>query len=265
MMGQAREWWGASRRRRRRVTWLAALLVVAGSVASLVVWVRDTGSSAETPYVAGTPQVYHEPKQVHLPPSALHAAQVATFHFLQTAVLREHVEDSYALVAPSLRKGYTRKRWASGEIPVVPYPVDLKTVRYQLEYSYATGGPDGLPLIGIEVAMRPKAGENQPAMRFGIELEAAGTGSHRHWVVSQWGPRGQLGGEPQGFRGTAPPEPPKNGQLSTVWLLVPAVLLAGFIIVPLGFGLRSWSRNRRLARSFAASSEPTPPSQTTSD
>jgi hypothetical protein len=250
MIGQARQWWAASRRRRRRVTWLAVLLVVSGSVASLVVWVRDTGSSLETPYTPGKVQVYREPKKVPLGGSALHAAQLATYRFLQTAVLRDHVEDSYELIAPSLKKGYTRERWATGEIPVVPYPVDLKTVRYQLEYSYATGGPDGLPLVGLEVAMRPKAGEDQPAMRFGIELEAAGTGTRRHWVVSQWSPKGQLGGEPQGFRGTPPPEPPKSGQISTLWLLVPVLLLSGFILVPMGFGVRSWMRNRRLARSW---------------
>ena len=44
-----------------------------------------------------------------------------------------------------------------------------------------------------------------------------------------------------------------------------ALLLAGFIIVPMGFALRSWSRNRRLARSFATSYEQAPPSETAPD
>jgi hypothetical protein len=159
------------------------------------------------------------------------------------------VEASYELIAPSLRRGYTRERWAKGDIPVVPYPVDLKTVRYQVSYSYASGGPDGWPLLGMEVAMRPKAGEDQPAMRFGIELEAAGTGSRRHWLVSQWGPQGQLGGEPQGGSRNAAPAPlPTHGALSTVWLIIPALLLTGFILVPAAFGFRSWMRNRRIAR-----------------
>jgi hypothetical protein len=250
VIGQARQWWAASRRRRRRVTWLALLLVLSGSVASLVVWARDTGSSSETPYTSGKVQVYREPKRVQLGPQALHAAQIATYNFVRTAVLRDHLEDSYDLIAPSLRKGYTREEWAKGEIPVVPYPVDLKTVRYQVRYSYASGGPDGLPLLGLEVAMRPKKGAEVPQMRFGIELEAAGAGSRRPWVVSQWNPEPGAGGEPQGFRPKRPADPPKSGQLSTVWLLVPIVLLSGFLLVPMAFGLRSWMRNRRIARSY---------------
>src|SRR5512142_3245239 len=128
MIGQARQWWGASRRRRRRVTWLALLVIVAGSVASLVIWERNTSPSYETPLHPGKIVYPKEPATVVLGPQALHAAQLATLTFLRTAVRREHVEDSYALVAPSLRKGYSRSRWATGEIPVVPYPVDLKTV-----------------------------------------------------------------------------------------------------------------------------------------
>lgn len=251
MIGQVRQWWAASRRRRRRVGWLVALVVVAGSVAGLVVYVRDTGTSVETPVSAGKPVYPREPPTVKLGPEALHAAELATYDFLRTAVLRQHVGDSYELAAPSLRKGYTRARWAKGEIPVVPYPVDLRTVRYQVNYSYATGGPDGLPLLGMAVSMQPKPGSDQPAVVYGIELEVAGVGTHRHWMVSQWTPRGTLGGEPQ----TAPSNavrysPPKGGSLSTLWLLVPALLLSGFILVPAAFGFRTWLRNRRIAREY---------------
>ena len=249
-MRQAREWWGASRRRRRRITWVAVLLVVTASVSSLVVWLRDTGPSYETPTHPGRVQVYHAPKQAPLTHAALLAARLTTFNFIRTAVLRDHVEDSWVLMAPVLRRGFTRRRWGKGDIPVVPYPVDLKTVRYQVDYSYASGGPDGLPLLGLEVAMAPKAGEHVQAMRFGIELEAAGTGARQHWVVASWGPRGQLGGEPQGARPTPASELPTGHSLSTVWLLVPALLLAGSIAIPLAFGVRSWIRNRRIARTY---------------
>jgi hypothetical protein len=251
MIGQARQWWAASRRRRRRVVWLVALVVVAGSVGALVVWVRDTGTSVETPVRAGKPLYPREPATVKLGPVALHAAQLTTYRFLSTAVLRQHVEDSYALAAPSLRKGYTRARWAKGEIPVVPYPVDLHTVRYRVDYSYASGGPDGLPLLGMAVSMRPTAGSDQPSVVYGVELEAAGVGAHRHWMISQWTPRGTLGGAPQTAPSNAVPyRPPTSGSLSTLWLLIPGVLLSGFILIPAAIGVRSWIRNRRIARSY---------------
>jgi hypothetical protein len=253
LIGQAQAWWGASRRRRRRVTWLAALLVVAGAVASLVVWVRDTGS---TPSVApterghGQVQFYREPKRVRLTPQAVAAARLTTYRFLRTAVLRQNVAASYALMAPSQRKGYTKERWAAGDIPVIPYPVDLRRVAYQIDYSYGPSPPDGLPRIGMEVSLHPKRGANAPAMVFGIELEAAGTGKRGHWLVAQWGPRGTLGGEPAGARGVTREEAPKGKSLSTVWLLVPAGLLAAIVIIPLGLGVRGWRRQRRVARDY---------------
>jgi hypothetical protein len=41
--------------------------------------------------------------------------------FLRTAVPRVHVERSYDLVTPGFRLGMSRPRWATGDIPVVPF------------------------------------------------------------------------------------------------------------------------------------------------
>jgi len=250
MSGRARQWWWASRRRRRRVSWLAILLVVSASVASLVVWVRNTGHKSIAAYQPGKVQFYQQPKQVALTATALHAARVTTYVFLKTAVLRDHVDESYVLIAPNLRQGMSRKDWAKGEIPIIPYPVDLKTVRFQVDYSYASSPPDGLPLVGMEVSMKPKKGEQQPAMVFGIELKAAGKGAKRHWLVSSWEPRGQLGGEPQSLNHKALAQPAKHGSLSPAYLLVPAGILAAIVIIPVSFGLRGWRRHRRVAREY---------------
>jgi hypothetical protein len=251
MIGRARQWWWASRRRRRRVTWLALLLVISASVASLVVWVRDTGRKSVAPLLPGKVQNYQEPKKVRLTPTALHAAEVTTYVFLSTAVVREHVENSYDLVAPSLRAGMSRADWAKGENSIIPYPVDLKTVRYRVDYSYAASPPDGLPLIGMTVSVKPHKGAQQAAMDFGIELEAAGKGPRRHWLVSSWEPRGQLGGEPQNApRGAVRQEPPRHGSLSAAWLLIPAGILSAIVLIPVSLGVRGWRRHRRVARDY---------------
>jgi hypothetical protein len=54
--------------------------------------------------------------------------------FIATAVARKHLGDSWTVVAPSLRAGYTKKSWAKGDaLPVVPYPgVDAEHVEYFL-------------------------------------------------------------------------------------------------------------------------------------
>ena len=60
-----------------------------------------------------------------------------------------------------------------------------------------------------------------------------------------------LGGEPQTApAGAVPYRPPQGGSLSTLWLLIPALLLSGFILIPAAFGVRSWMRNRRIARGY---------------
>jgi hypothetical protein len=256
MLGQARRWWSASRRRRRRLTWLAVLVAVSSTVASLIVWVHNTGTPLpNTPLRPGKVVVYRAPKSVALTHEQIVAAQVTTYRFLSTAVVRRHVGDSYALMAPALRAGYTKERWAKGEIPVVPYPVDLKRVAYRIDYSYGPSPPDGQARVGMEISMHPKQGSALPAMVFSIELESAGTGARKHWVVSQWGPEGSLGGEPQGAKGTPPEEAPKGQSLSVKWLLIPAGLLGAIVLVPLALALRGWYRHRRVARAYARSLE----------
>ena len=84
-----------------------------------------------------------------------------------------------------------------------------------------------------------------------IELEAAGKGPKRHWLVTSWEPRGQLGGEPQNApRGAVRQEEPRHGSLSATWLLVPAALLALIVLIPVGLGVRGWRRHRRVAREY---------------
>jgi hypothetical protein len=55
--------------------------------------------------------------------------------FVQTAVVRRDVAKSWAMVAPSLKAGFTLAQWKTGAIPVVPFPraalksVDLVAIR----------------------------------------------------------------------------------------------------------------------------------------
>ena len=55
--------------------------------------------------------------------------------FIATAVARKHLGDSWAVVAPSLKAGYTFAQWKNAKaLPVVPYPLDdINKVQYALE------------------------------------------------------------------------------------------------------------------------------------
>ncbi len=168
--------------------------------------------------------------------------------FIETAVFRRHVDDSWELTTPALRQGLTRKAWAAGTIPVVPYPGDaVAQVRWLLDYSYAR-------TIGMKVAIYPKPGAQVSRQVFDIELQNAGTGARPRWLVSAWSPSGgpQIataapGGPPVAFA-------PEHSSLRPIWLLAPVALIVGSMLALLGWlALRGWIRSTRANRAYLKS------------
>ena len=186
----------ASPRRRRRLAWLGALGAAAGAVALLIVLFPSPDKVEETaPLEPGgwvpAPQEQVEPSQ----DATAHALAVAA-DFVRTAVARRNVGSSWELVTPRFRLGFTRKAWAKGDIPVVPFPVDI--ARWRLEYSLRNE-------LGFEVALFPPKQSDQRATVFDIGMLAVGSGSDRHWLVDYFSP-GPVGSAPS--PGTLRPEQP---------------------------------------------------------
>jgi len=231
----------ASRRRRRRLTWAAGIAIVAAGVVVIGIEFSNTGQRGLTKATpGGPPTTSPPPKTVPFRRSARQVQPVVA-KFVRTAVLRRHVEQSYDLVAPALREGLTRTQWASGAIPVVPYPAsDLAFSRWKLQYSYANR-------VGLLVAMFPKPKAKTPYEAFAIELTAVGPPAHRRWLVDSWAPAGMGIGRP------GPPSPVSNlpppSQLSRVWILGPIGFVVGLIVLlPASLVVRGYLRNRRLRR-----------------
>ena len=170
--------------------------------------------------------------------------------FIESAVLRDHVERSYDLSDPQLQAGLSRAEWRTGNIPVVPFPRDdLQLVRWKLDYSFRDR-------IGLKVAFQPKPKATVGSMVFNMELRAIGHGKGRHWLVDDWTPASMGGAAPstRSARGALDLSPPtgKPG-LSAAWLLVPVSLLLGAIVLlPLGLALRGWYARSRADRSYGA-------------
>jgi hypothetical protein len=71
---------------------------------------------------------------IKMPQSALAVARA----FIHEAVLRENPGASWDLVTPQMRSGSTRAQWATGNIPVTPFPkADLGRVLFKVERSRA--------------------------------------------------------------------------------------------------------------------------------
>jgi hypothetical protein len=104
--------------------------------------------------------------------------------FIATAVARKNIKDSWTVVSPQLRSGYTQKQWTSGQdLPVVPYPgVDTKHVQFYLDYASTKE-------ILVEVGLAGKPGVSSRPVTFMLGLVPVGTRSKYAWKVNYWMPR----------------------------------------------------------------------------
>jgi hypothetical protein len=235
----------SSPRRRRRLTAWGGAVVLVGAIAFAMIHWSNTGTdydiAADTSEPAPPPP---PPKRVPFTPDLRHDVLETAARFLQTAVVREHVEDSWELTAPSLKAGYTPETWATEDIPVAPYPVDV--AKWDVDYSW-----EGV--VGLKVALFPKKGEDVPAAVFDMQLRAVGKGDKRRWLVDSWTPTSYTG-VPNGplLGGSNEPPVQYKSPLGTTWLFLPVGIILFALAVTLLFLGRNWFRDRRAARRYEA-------------
>jgi hypothetical protein len=105
--------------------------------------------------------------------------------FLATAVVRKNLAQSWDVIAPSMKQGFTFAQWKNGGgsegLPVIPYPIDnVDTAQYHL--FYATDQE-----ILVDVGLSAKNRVQRPR-RFRLGMEPVGTGPDKQWLVSYWMP-----------------------------------------------------------------------------
>jgi hypothetical protein len=104
--------------------------------------------------------------------------------FLATAVSRKRLADSWDVVAPELKKGYTQAAWSHAKsLPIIPYPVaDIEKVNYYLDYASTKE-----VLLEVGVSAKPDAGIRP--VTFQLALRPVPKGNKRVWMVDYWMPR----------------------------------------------------------------------------
>ena len=153
------------------------------AVVSVIFW--NTADNIET-FSGGKADIYVAPTPHTLTKDERAALVLVAQRFVESAVTRDHPERAYAIAGRSLRAGLTKKQWATGEIPVVPYPVE--SARWKVEYSHSEG-------VGLLVMVDPTEGVGAQAHRVRDE-HGAGQGWWRERLA-----RGELGCR----RAAAPP------------------------------------------------------------
>jgi hypothetical protein len=166
--------------RLQRRLFIGALAIFAlGAVALTVVLFGNTATNRETAISSEDAQVLTPQKTV---PVSEEAKAVAT-RWILGAVNRTDLEGTYDLTHPDIRGTMTRAQWATGEIPVIPYPVDkVYDGRWRVDYSYED---EAL----LEIGLIPAENASERALTFYIGLKKVGEGESARWVVNYWSPR----------------------------------------------------------------------------
>jgi hypothetical protein len=159
----------------KALPWVVAFVLVGAAIAAGIIW-SNTGKSTATP-LTNQPanDVSKVPATVKLQPGAQKVAR----RFIQTAVARKNLPEAYTLVTDQLKQGQSLKSWNTGNIAVIPYPVDaIKYAPMKIDFSYPKEAQ-------IQVALLPKAGTGVKPQLFIMDLVKR-NGS---WLVNSWVPK----------------------------------------------------------------------------
>jgi hypothetical protein len=165
---------------------LSGLVLAAGIVALLyaldVFGTEGTRSSAKASSVAKQTRTAPAPKTVPLAPEVRRVAVA----WISTAVPRTNLERAWQLTAPELKQGLSLAQWKTGNIPIVPYPLDrlpkdaVASALYKVDWSRPRDA-------SLEFVLGPVKGTK--AQTFIIGLRRYGRGADARWLVYDWQPR----------------------------------------------------------------------------
>lgn len=161
---------------RKALPWVLVVLVVGGVIAIVAIKYSNTGHSTATPLTnKPADDVSKVPPTVKLPPGATRVAR----RFIESAVARKNLSDSYSIVTNEIKQGQSLKSWKTGNIAVVPYPVvDVKYAPMKIDFSYPAEAQ-------IEVALLPKVGTKVKGQLFIMDIVKR----DGKWLVNSWVPR----------------------------------------------------------------------------
>jgi hypothetical protein len=233
----------SSPRFRRRLTWLAVLLVIAGLITLAATKYANTGASNATPLIDKPATVYRVPARMHLTTRDRNELFAVTSQFVQTAVVRKHLDSAWSMLGPEMKVGQTRASWDTGFNNVVPFKADGIGL-FSVLYAYQND-------VAIDTGLVSGKGQGWSAKTFTIELKRY-PGRPHQWLVASWVPKGIGGGgtlSPTRVAGPAPPE--FRPMVSARWLLVPVVFFALLVATLTVWTLTGAIRSRRAARRYA--------------
>jgi hypothetical protein len=231
---------------------MSSVLALAGALAFLGLNYANTGKKLPSHFTNEPPQLVPPPlKSAALTSKDRDAARAVAERFIDSAVLRVRVDDSWEITAPALRQGFTRAGWATGNIPVVPFQpaTAVEGIKYRVDWS-------GVDKIYLKVAIIPKRSANMTGGAFDMGLERTGPAGSHQWIVDYWVPSGASSASPLKVArgGAGAPAPQLKSRIAPGWVAAPiGGLVLVLLLVPLSLGLRGYLRSRRANRLYRES------------
>ena len=165
--------------------------------------------------------------------------------FVESSVGRHHPERSWQFVDVSLRQGLTRADWKTGNIPVVPYPVE-RVAFWRIDEA-------NVDHVLMEFVLTPKPHTGLLSKTF--LMEARPSAGRDRWLVTSWTPYGvsqaqmELDAAARGDNVV----PSHDRHLSATWLVLPVALLMLTIVVPAAVLAAGALQSRRAERLYRMS------------
>ena len=162
---------------RKVAKWLLPVAIgvfLVGGIAFTIAYFGNTSHVKHPSVRPGNPvDASKTPPTVPVPKTARHVAG----EYIITAMTRTNLAKSWALTHPELRKGYTKKEWLTGTIPVQYFPKKaIAGASFKVEYSH----PNDV-MLNVYVFAKPKSGVNSQS--FFIGLKPVGSGANKQWKV----------------------------------------------------------------------------------
>jgi hypothetical protein len=167
--------------------------------------------------------------------------------FVRAGVTRDDPAAAWELATPAMRSSATRAQWNAGDLPVLPYPAQISD---HPSWNVLTAFRDD---VTIDLLLQPRATSKRGPIAFAVELKREKRGGR--WLVDSMIPEQSFApSEPTRVRqpGKVPNGVAPKGKLSPLWFVVPGMLLALIVLVPILVLLNSWRRNRAIARRYRA-------------
>ena len=176
---------------RRALPWVGGVLLIAGVIVALATFLGSSDAPKETFSNEPAVDVTKPVKNIAVPAEVKLTAQ----KFIKTAVARRDLASAYELVGPQIKQGMTLAEWKTGNIAVIPFPIDkLDFAPFKVDYAHPND-------VLMEVALLAKTGAGVKSQIFFINVKKFGKGANAKWLVDNWVPRGSAPVPDGTFRG----------------------------------------------------------------